>query len=79
MHTRASQTLARAFQKRGVQRDLARRTGISQASLSRLAAGGSEPKLATCELLKNDPIVSVDPAWWRLPPLPDDETEKGAA
>lgn len=78
MHTRASQTLAQAFRTRGVQRDLAKRTGISQATLSRLAKGvGSEPTLETSERLKNDPVVPIDPSWWRQPPLP--EAEKSVA
>ena len=78
MHTRASQTLALAFRTRGVQRDLAKRTGISQATLSRLAKGvGSEPTLETSERLKNDSVVPIDPSWWRMPPL--SETELGAA
>ncbi len=80
MHSRASQILAKAFRRRGVQRDLAKRTGISQASLSRLAKGdGSEPRLGTSELLRNDPVVPIDPSWWRLPPLPEEDAEKGAA
>jgi transcriptional regulator with XRE-family HTH domain len=80
MHSRASQVLATAFRQRGVQRDLAKRTGISQASLSRLAKGvGSEPKLGTSELLKNDPVVPIDPSWWRQPPLPETASAKGAA
>lgn len=80
MHSRASQTLARAFRKRGVQRDLAKRTQISQATLSRLASGrGSAPTLETSRRLQADPLVPIELNWWREEPLAEDDTKKGAA
>jgi transcriptional regulator with XRE-family HTH domain len=80
MQSRASQALTTAFRQRGVQRDLARRTGISQGSLSRLAKGlCSDPSLSTSERLKNDPVVPIDPSWWTQAPLAEGDAEKGAA
>jgi transcriptional regulator with XRE-family HTH domain len=79
MHSRASQTLAKAFQTRGVQKRLASRTGISQPRLSRLARGGTAPTTENSQKLKDDPEVPIDPAWWSEPAASEREPDKGAA
>jgi len=78
MQSRASQTLAIAYRKRGAQRDHARRTGLRQGTLSRLAKGlvESEPTGAIVRALQADEEIPIDPSWWRLPP---EDEEKGAA
>lgn len=81
MLSRASQTLARAYKKRGVQRDHSKRTGIPQGTLSRLAKGAleTEPTGEVTRKLQADPEIPIDPSWWREAPLADGEEEQGAA
>lgn len=73
MHSRASQALAQAFRTRGAQQRLAKRTGISQPRLSRLAQGGSTPTNENSQKLKDDPEIPIDPAWWGEPPLTQEQ------
>ena len=77
MQSRASQALTVAFRKRGAQTQLSARTGISQTRLSRLAGGDTEPNLDNSLKLKDDPEIPIDPSWWRLAPLADDEVAPG--
>lgn len=76
MHSKASQTLKRAFAVRGVQKLLSEETGISQTRLSRLGNGDTEPNLENSLKLKDSKVVPVDPSWWALPP---DEEPAGAS
>lgn len=54
---------------------LAKRTGISQPRLSRLAKGGTEPTNENSQRLKDDPEVPIEPSWWREPALPETAEE----
>lgn len=84
MHSRASQVLAQHFRKRGAQAELAKRTGIPQPRLSKLAGGATEttPTLEICIALRDDPEVKIDLGWWLEEVSADDTAEpadKGAA
>ncbi len=73
MQTRASQALKKAFQDRGAQARLAERTGISPTRLSRLADGDTLPNLENSLKLKDDKEVPIDPSWWALPPVVEEQ------
>lgn len=71
MHSKASKTLADAFETRGTQANLAKRTGISQSRLSRLAEDkGVVPNLETALKLAADPELPIPAAWWSEPAEP---------